>query len=727
MLISYNESTKTFQIDTKNTSYAFCITNLNFIEHLYYGKKVSNADFRTLSNRQIYTFGSTIADEGRAFSESTMLTEISSDNSTDFREGSVCLINPDKTVGNRFTYKSHKIYEGREQIKGMPCSRADENTLTLKLELEDSEKGVLLDIFYVVFPEEDIIARHIEITNNSKNEMNVLKAQSLNLDFAESDFDLLEVTGMYSFELADVQRNPLKKGVQGIKTSTASTTHNANPFFILCDRNADEDLGGAYGFNLIYSGGFVNQIEVERLGKTRVLSGISSVGFNYKLKAGETFVTPEALMTFTDKGIGQVSRNFHDHIRSHIVDQKFAYKKRPIVVNSWEGVFFDVTENDIIQLAKGAKEIGADTVVLDDGWFRGGITDGLGDWVLDTKKFPSGLKALSEKVHAEGLKFGIWFEPECIAKESKFLKDKPREVLRTREIPALSRDQLVLDLTKDENIDYIFGLMTNILDGLNADYLKWDYNRYIHEAGSTACEYGELGYRQTLGVYKLFNMVRERYPDMMIENCSGGGGRFDLGMMFYAPQIWLSDNTNPYERAKIQYGATFGYPTSMISCHVTENLGADKRDSSFYFKYLVASMGIYGYEFNVHKLAEEEKSELKGLTEKYNEIYEFALNCDLYRIIDVNKCRYSAYMQVSKDKSKALFTFIQLTASVFNENMLVKLKGLDPDKLYMEKTSKVIYSGSLLMYGGIRLPDLFKIGGGGSGYQLLFEEVKNKK
>ncbi len=725
MVISFNENTKTFQIDTANTTYAFCITNLNFIEHLYYGKKVANADFRGLSDRQIYTFGCTMGNEGREFSESSMLTEISSDNSSDLKDGSVCIINADRTVGNRFTYKNHKIYNGREALKGMPYSHAGDDTVTLKLELEDGEKGVLVDIYYVVFPKQDMIARHIEITNASSGDIELLKAQSLNLDMPESTYDMIELTGMYSLEFGDVQRVPLKKGIQGVKSNTNSTSHCVNPFFILCQHNADEDIGNAYGFNLIYSGGFVNQVEVERLGKTRVTSGISNIGFKHILKKGQTFVTPEALMTFTDKGIGQVSRNFHDHIRSAIIDKQFVNKKRPIVVNTWEGVFFDVTEDDVLRLADGAKEIGADTVVLDDGWFRDGTTTGLGDWEVIESKFPSGLKGLAEKVHEKGLNFGIWFEPECIAKESKFLKDHPSEVLRSRKnLPALSRDQFVLDLTKDENVDYIFNLIAKRLDGVKVEYIKWDYNRYIQEAFSNSCNYGELNYKQTLGVYKLYSKIRERFPSVMIENCAGGGGRFDLGMLYYAPQIWVSDNTSPYERAYIQYGATYGYPTSAISCHVTENLGADMRESKFYFKYLVASMGAYGYEFNVHKLSAEEKAELKALTEKYNEIYEFALNCDFYRIIDIKDKRYSAYMQVSKDKSKALFTFIQVNATMLNENMLVKLKGLDPDKNYMDLDSKQVYNGSLLMYGGIRLPNLFRIGGGGSGYQFRFEQVK---
>ncbi len=722
MHIFYYEERKTFQINTKNTTYAFCITNLDFIEHLYYGKRIDSGDFTLLSNRQVYTFASTINDEPRAFSESTMLTEISSDNSTDFREGSVCIVNPDETVGNRFTYKGHEIYEGRQALKGLPYSRQGKDAATLKLRLQDEEKGVLLDVYYVAYFETDVIARHIEITNMTSKPLRILKAQSLNLDIANSELDLIEPIGMYLYEFGQIQRNPLKRGIQGIKSNTNSTSHNANPLFMLCERNATEYMGEVYGFNLMYSGGFSNQIEVDRLGNTRIISGMNDNGFDYTLEKGENFVSPEGIMTFSDKGIGQVSRNFHDHIRAHIIPAEFVHSKRPVVVNSWEGSGMNVTEGNILDLVKGAKEVGADTVVLDDGWFRSTIEEGLADYVLDRKKFPNGLQELSKKIHEEGLQFGIWFEPECVAKNSEFIKTNGEDVLKTRKIPALSREQLVLDFTSDKVIDYIFKKMTDVLDGVQVEYLKWDYNRYIHEAGSKNCPFGELNYRQTLGVYKLLSKVRERYPDLLIESCAGGGGRFDLGILYFSPQIWLSDNTDPFARAYIQYGASFGYPTSSLSCHLTKGRCTSQRESSLYFRYLVASMGVYGYELNVDEFTPAQKEEVKRYTDTYNENYLFSLDCDLYRIIDVNGDRYSAYVQVSKDKSKAMFTFIQINSKGFYENILVRLQGLDPNKTYIEEKSQKEYSGSMLMFGGIRMPNLFWIGSGG-GYQLVFREV----
>ncbi len=723
MSVTFHKDSKIFCIETKNTTYAFCITNLQFVEHLYYGKKIRFCDLTYLSNRQIYTFSANFEGQGREFSESTLLWELSSGNSTDFRDGSVWIENADGTVGNRFTYQSHEIYEGRTPLDGLPYSRAGKNTQTLVLRLFDEEKQVEADIYYVVFPDEDVIARHVEFINRGKAPIYLLKAASLQVEFPHSQFDLVECTGMYSFEFAKVQRTPLKKGLQGYKSGLGSTSHNCNPLTILCEKGATEDIGEAYGFNLIYSGAFENQIEVDRLESTRVLSGINTDGLHYAVQAGEKFVTPEGIMTYSCEGIGQLSRNLHDHARNCIIPEKFVNAPRPLVVNTWEGSGMDVNEEGVLKLAESAKDVGADTVVLDDGWFRGSIQEGLGDFFLDKTKFPNGLKSVADKVRAMGLKFGIWFEPECVVPISTYFKNNPDCALRARKSTNYSREQFVLDFTNDENVENMFKRMAEVLDDVQPEYLKWDYNRYIHEAGSKRCPYGELNHRQVLGVYKLMQKIRDRYPDMMIEGCAGGGGRFDLGILFYSPQIWVSDNTDPCGRLYIQNGATYGYPTSAISCHVTHNRGAGAVDSSLKFRYIVSCLGPYGYELDITKLTKEERATLNEYTQSYRKIAQFALNCDFYRVIDIAEDKYSAYMQVSKDKSKALFTFIQLNAKAFYENIWVRLKGLDENAIYVEEGSGKRYSGSALMYAGLRLPDLFRLGNG-NGFHLQFTKVE---
>ncbi len=722
MSVAFHQDNKIFRIDTKNTTYAFCITNMQMVEHLYYGRRVGECDLTYLSNRQIYTFSATFEGEGREFSESTLFWELSSGNSTDFRDGSVWIENADGTVGNRFVYLSHEIYDGRMPVEGLPYSRAGKDTQTLLLRLWDEEKKVEADIYYVVFPEEDVIARHVEIINRSNAPVYILKASSLQVEFPRGDFDLVDCAGMYSYEFAKVQRTPLKRGLQGAKSLLGSTSHNSNPLTILCEKSANEDVGEAYGFNLLYSGSFANQIEVDRLETTRLLSGINADGLRYKVNAGDKFVTPEGVMTYSHQGIGQLSRNFHDHIRAHIIPEKFVYASRPLVVNTWEGSGMNVNEASVLALAECATEVGADTVVLDDGWFRGTIQEGLGDFFLDKEKFPNGLKHVADKIRKMGLKFGIWFEPECVVPISAYIKEHPDCALRARKSTNYSRDQFVLDFTNDENVENIYQCMIATLDEVQADYLKWDYNRYIHEAASKTCPFGELHHRQILGVYKLMQKIRDRYPDMLIEGCAGGGGRFDLGILYYSPQIWASDNTDPLGRAYIQNGITYGYPSSAISCHVTHNKGAGFVDSSLNFRYLMSCLGPYGYELDITKLTKEERAQLNECTQNYKKIARFALDCDFYRIIDVEGDLYSAYIQVTKDKSSALFTFLQLTAKAFYENLWIRLKGLDENATYREEKTGKTYSGSALMYAGIRLPDLFRIGDGG-GLQLLLTKI----
>ena len=549
------------------------------------------------------------------------------------------------------------------------------------------------------------------------------------MDFYRSDFDVVDLKGMYLYERAGVQRTPLAKGVYSVGTTCGTTTHHVNPFFVLCEKKADEDTGEVYGFNLLYSGNFLNEIEVDRLGDTRVVCGINPTGMRWELKKGQAFYSPEAVMTFTDKGIGQVSRNFHDHTRNHIIPPRFANATRPIVINSWEGVYFDVNEEYMLKLADNAKLIGADTVVLDDGWFRPNEMGGLGDWKTIKEKFPS-LKNLADKIHEKGLKFGIWIEPEMVSEDSEWFKEDNKCYLKTHDTPIRCRSQFVLDFTTDENVYKIYNRLVEEFDGVDIDYIKWDCNRYITEAGTDKCAPGELYHKQMLGVYKLAQLLCDKYPNVLFEGCSGGGGRFDLGMLYYFPQIWTSDNTDPYARAYIQYGTSVGYPVSSISCHFTKGVCTSGRESTYQFRYLVASMGAYGYELDLNKLNDEQKAEMKAFTEEYKKVADFTLDCDMYRLISPETDKFYAYMQVKKDKSKALFTFIQLYSTGFNENFVLRLKGLAPDKRYKNMVTGEVYYGSTLMNVGYRLNNLyggvkalnFK-GKSGSGFQLIFEEV----
>ena len=728
--IFFDKESQTFSLQTKRTSYVFRVSDLGYVEHLYYGQKIKDSEIRYISNRQIYSFATTADETGRQFALSTIGREYAGFNEGDYRVPSVVIKNGDGQHGNRFAYQSHRVIKGREALPDMPHSRESDDCETLIVKTYDEQKKTALTLYYTVYPNEDIICRYQKIENKSRKPLYIEKCASLCLDMYRSDFDVVDLKGLYLYERAGVQRTPLSKGIYSVGTNFGTTSHHVNPFLALCAKNTDEDAGEAYGFNLLYSGSFLNEVEVDRLESTRVVCGINPTGMSWKLGAGKCFYSPEAIMTFTDQGLGQISRNFHDHTRNHIVNPQFAKATRPIVINSWEGVYFDVNEEYMLQFAQGAKQVGADTVVLDDGWFRPDSEGGLGDWRTTKEKFPS-LKNLADKLHAQGLKFGIWIEPEMVSEDTDFYKADENCYLKTH-LPAIkNRNQHVLDFTTDENVYKMYNRLVEEFDGVDIDYIKWDCNRYIAEAGTDKCDAGELYHRQILGVYKLAKMLTEKYPNVLFEGCSGGGGRFDLGMLYYFPQVWTSDNTDPYARMYIQYGTSVGYPVSSISCHFTKGVCTSGRESTYQFRYLVSSFGPYGYELDLNQVTDEQKAEMYAYTQEYKKVSSFTVDCDMYRLISPEKHEFCAYMQVKKDKSQALFTFIQLYSTGFVENFVLRLKGLDPNKRYQNEKTGEIYYGSTLMNVGFRLnklyggvPELNFKGKSGSGFQIIFNEVQ---
>ncbi|MBQ8230114.1 MAG: alpha-galactosidase [Clostridia bacterium] len=706
MAIHFNEQTKIFHITTEKTSYAFCIAEHGVLEHLYYGKRIAGDDLKYIGNRQIYAFHAHESRDSRKFSAASVGLEVSVFNSGDFRTPSLVYDYEGNLDCNRLRYRSHQIYKGRKPIEGLPYSRENAETETLEVVLSDDENKVELTLFYVVYPSEDVIARSQVIKNTGDGVMTVQKAASMSLDFYGMEFDTITLEGMYLYERAQISRAPLKRGVFQNNSLTGISSHNRNPFIALCAHNTDEDIGEAYGFNLLYSSNFSEEVSVSNLGDTRLIMGLDHTGFCWTLRAGESLASPEAVMTYSDQGLGGMSRNFHDHIRRNIIEREYAFIPRPIVINSWEASYFSVTEELMLSLAKQALDCGADTVVLDDGWFRASTKTGLGDWRTDKQRFPAGLKGLSEKIHGMGLKFGIWIEPEMVNADSALYRTHPDWVLSTSKQPLISRCQYILDLTREEVVNYIADRITEELQGVQLEYIKWDFNRYATEAGSFVTPQGEVYHRQMLGTYKLLSILKTRFP-VLFETCSGGGGRFDLGMLYYSPQIWTSDNTDPYARVYIQYGTSLAYPTSCISCHFTKGECTSGRKSSYEFRYRVAEFGSYGYELDLSEFSAEEKAVFKGYSEEYRKDEDLNLNGDLYRLISPESDKFCAYMKVSKDKNKAKLTFLELNATGLYETIVLRLRGLDPNTAYKNEATGEILHGSTLMNAGIRIGDLF--------------------
>lgn len=718
MAIIFNSKNKTFYLETKNSSYIFKIGHLNIVEHLYYGSKIAREDLSSITNRQIYTIPP-YSDGDRSYAKGVVMQETSVFNSGDLRE---CQIVINGHLDTEFTYKSHKILKNRKEIPGLPYSR-NNNCEALEVKLLNATKDLELTLYYVVYKNFDVIARYTSIKNNSKNSIQLSRFLSMNLDFNNKDYDFLSTSGIYSYEKAGIDHFPLHKGIQGRCSSGGASSHHTDPFFALVGKDADEVSGEVYGFNLLYSGSFRSQVEVDQFENSRALLGINYDGFLFEVKPNEEFYSPEAIMTFSNEGLSKMSQNFHDHIRNNIIDKKFAFKSHPLVVNSWEGHYFDVDEKIIEELANSAKKIGADTVVIDDGWFRPNAEGGLGDWKLRKDKFPSGLKALSEKIHQKGLKFGIWIEPEMVSKDTELYKNNKNVILSANKNPYCGRHQYVLDLTNDVNINKVAKNILNALKDVKLDYIKLDYNRYPHDANSLRVPSGEVYHRQVLGTYKLIKILQEAMPNVFLESCAGGGGRFDLGMLFYSPMIWTSDNTDPYNRIYIQYGNSLAYPQSAISCHFTEGVCITKRPSTFDFRYLVASFGSYGYELDLSKHTIDELKKLKEFSKRFKKDEAFMLKSDLYRLISPATNQFVAYINVNKTKTKAIFNFLCFALTGFYESFPIRLAGLDPKKKYKNSYNNEVHSGKVYMNSGIRLNNLFKTHDG-DGIRIYFEEVK---
>ncbi|MBQ8428883.1 MAG: alpha-galactosidase [Clostridia bacterium] len=708
MSIRFSEQNGIFHLQTQNTSYVFCVSDFNALEYLYYGKRIPDDNVKYISNRQIYAHVAHEGRDSRAFSASVVGLEISPFNSGDIRTPSVVYDYDGKMDSNRLRYRSHKIYKGREGIDGLPYSRESADTETLEILLSDDDNTVEFTLYYVVFASVNVIARYQKIQNKGTMSLTIQKFSSMCLDFYGMDFDTVTLEGMYLYERAQVSRSPLVRGVFKNNSLTGTSSHNRNPFIALCAHNADEDNGEVYGFNLLYSGNFSEEVSVSNLGDTRMLAGIDDTGFCWTLKTGESLISPEAIMTYSENGFGGMSRNFHDHIRQNIIEKEFAFSPRPIVINSWEASYFAVTEEKVLSLAREALDCGIDTVVLDDGWFRANDKTGLGDWYTDKEKFPSGMKGLSEKIHAMGLKFGIWLEPEMVNEGSELYKQYPDCILCTSKLPLISRYQYILDLTRDDVVEKIADRITEELQGVELDYIKWDFNRYATEASSYVTPQGEVYHRQMLGAYKLLAILKERLGNVLFETCSGGGGRFDLGMLFYSPQIWTSDNTDPYARVYIQYGSSYAYPVSALSCHFTRGDCTSGRQSSYEFRYNVAAFGSYGYELDLSEYTAGEKATFKAYSEKYRRDEDLNLSGDLYRLISPETDKFCAYVKVSKDKNKAQLTFLEINATGFVESTTLRLKGLDPEKLYKNEETGALLHGATLMNVGIRIGDLFR-------------------
>lgn len=708
MPITFDEKRKIFKLDTLDSTYAIGIRE-GYLIHLYYGKKIPDDNlldlpfrgyFATISPKNVHV-------DDYKFSLDVQPMEYSCNGSGDYRLAALSIKDSMGRTTTDIRYLDHKIYDGKPKLKGLPATYCNDDSEAQTLELITIDKftGAKVTLYYTAFANYSVITESVKVENTGKETFEIEKVASCCVNFPSMDYNMINLSGVWSRERRVITRH-LAHGIQSVASKRGSSSHNHNPFVALVDDKGGEDFGDAFGFNLVYSGNFSADIETDYLDCTRLVMGINPIDFTWVVEPGDEFQSPEVVMVYSDSGMGKMSRTFHDLYNNNLIRGEWKNKKRPLLINSWEGSGFDFDQETLVRYAKEAKKLGIELLVMDDGWFghRDSDNSSLGDWFVNESKLKGGLTKLIERVNAEGVQFGIWYEPEMISEDSELYKAHPDwcvHVEGREQSPA--RQQYVIDMTRQDVRDCIFNQMYDVLSKNNIAYLKWDYNRAITEPASVmldARHSKEFFHRFILGTYELMDRITSAFPHILFESCAGGGGRFDAGMLYYMPQAWASDNTDPIERLTIQFGTTMCYPASSMGAHVS---ACDR--TGIETKAAVAMAGTFGYELDPKEMSEEDKEKVKEQVKNYHRYYNVIHFGDLYRIIaptdDEFKC---AWEYVAKDKSEALLTVV-IKNRAPHDFLLIKMKGLDPEKMYRNETDGEIYSGALLMNAGINLTD----------------------
>lgn len=701
-----------FTLQTKSSTYQMKEEG-GFLFHNYYGPVIGDVDMSYLvcpMDRGFSGQPQEIVD--RRFSLDTRLLEYSAYGTGDYRDYCLHAVYEDGSHVTDLRFVSYEVKEGKYALEGLPAMyQGEEKAETLEITLRDEYKNLEVVLYYGVFEDLDVITRACKIVNQSEEQVRLLRAYSMGLDFDNKDMDMLHFYGRHAME-RKMERSPLQHGFQGVESRRGYSSHQQNPFVILCKQDANEEYGWCYGASFVYSGNFSIQAEVSQTDLTRLTVGIQDTQFEFHLDSGESFTAPEVILSFSENGLGQLSRNYHKAIRHNLCRGKYKTERRPVLINNWEATYFDFTPEKLVAIAKDAKELGIEMLVMDDGWFgkRDSDYSGLGDWFVNEKKLKGGLKNLVEEVNKAGMKFGIWFEPEMISEDSDLYRAHPDWALT---VPGRSftraRHQLVLDFSREDVRTYIFDRMCEILESANIEYVKWDANRHLTDVWSAklpADRQGEVFHRYILGLYDFLEKLTQRFPNLLIEGCSGGGGRFDAGMMYYHPQIWCSDDTDAIERLDIQYGTSFGYPISTVGSHVSVCPNHQTgRSVSMKTRGVVAMAGTFGYELDITRLSQEEKDMVKIQVEEFKKYYSLIQQGDYYRLTDDGrKSPYVAWEFAAEDGTEALLNVVTLRVRAYAMPYTVRIKGLKPEAVYEVKGTGEKYPGAALMNGGYLLP-----------------------
>lgn len=689
-----------FRLDTPNTTYIFDVTEQGFLRQLYYGAAIGQLDdVSFLQDKQGTGQGTAISANG-IFVDNTRL-ECSSHGRGDYRESMVLVCDPSGNTVNEFVFDGYEI-EQSYSPEGLPDCDGVESVLAIKM--ADKRKNIVLTLRYVTLVDCDVILRNVTVTNNEENLMRVTRAMSFQLDLCDEGYKLQTLNGTWARE-RQIEVNPLACGITKIDSKSGVSGNKHNPYIVLQSDECSLNCGKAYGFNLMYSGNHAEIVERTPLGKVRVLSGINDSDFCWHLRLGESFVTPFAAMCFSDGGTNLLTERFHKFVNEHVVPEYWRYKDRPILVNNWEATYFNFTEAKLLALAKKAKSLGIELFVLDDGWFGKRTNDkrGLGDWTENKSRLSGGLKSLAQKINKIGLDFGIWVEPEMVNPDSDLYRAHPDWVLTHPAYePMLCRNQLVLDLSKQQVQNYIIEAMSRVFSSANIAYVKWDFNRPLTDWFSDASgnRQGETLHRFTLGFYRILSELTAKFPQILFEGCASGGNRFDLGVLRYMPQIWCSDNTDSFDRVKIGEGTLCAYPQSTMGSHVSASPNHQTlRQSTIDNRFNTACLGAFGYELDLTQLNKADLASVKAQVELYK-TYRHTLQFGTYRklksVFGGNKASWEV---VSADKSQAVVNLTNVVAETVPSQQTLHIPRLDAQSMY--KIENRVQTFSLKSFGGL--------------------------
>ena len=721
MAISFNETNKVFKLDAGASTYAFMIEPNGYVAHLYYGPEVASDAFAYLYRPMERAFSPAAPGTTAPESRDVILQEFGTNGVGDFHAPSIIVRQGNGHTVTDFKYRSHQIRKGKPALPGLPATfGSDDDVDTLELSLYDEASDVEILLRYSAFRKYNAIARSVQVVNHSAETVHLEKIASAALDFADGRLDLIHLPGAWARERS-VERHPVNHSRTVLESVRGLSSHQQNPFFALATPETTERNGEIFGAALLYSGNFAAEIELDQFNQLRAQIGINERTFEWTLAPGESFTAPEVLLVYSRDGIGGMSRTFHDMFRNHLIRSYWKDLKRPILVNNWEATYFDFDAKKLLSIARDAADLGIEMLVLDDGWFgrRNDDRSSLGDWFVNEEKLDGGLGKLVKEVNQLGLKFGLWFEPEMISRESELFRAHPDWCLHVPGRGASEgRNQLVLDMSRPEVVDYLYETICKVLDSANIEYIKWDANRHLTEVGSAvmpADRQKEVSHRYVLGMYELHERLLKRYPKLLIEGCSGGGGRFDAGMLYYVPQIWTSDDTDAIERLKIQYGTSLVYPCSTMGAHISDCPNHQTgRINPFATRGYVALSGTFGYELDLNKMNDEERAEIRKQVAAYHKYNHLVAQGDLYRLTDpFNPWTVVVIWEhAAKDGSEALVTMVQPRNVPNGQLFRVRLCGLDPAGVYKEEKSGVCYTGEMLMNAGLNVPRYERDGAG---------------